>query len=75
MRFLVVAQVNPYHNRAKGIIAPVVGEAFLDRSKDTPGMIKDGDAVVKAFVSRGWQWGGLWKDPIDYQHFQKPAKV
>ena len=65
---------NPYHNCAKGIVAPAVGDKFLDRSRNVPGMIHDGDAVVKAFESRGWEWGGRWRDPIDYQHFQKPLK-
>lgn len=68
-------RLNPYHNKAKGIVAPVVGEEFLDRSQNIPGMIKEGDAVVKAFDARGWQWGGRWNDPVDYQHFQKPIKV
>ncbi|MEV6448198.1 M15 family metallopeptidase, partial [Amycolatopsis sp. NPDC051716] len=26
----------------------------------------------RAFVSRGWTWGGSWDTPIDYQHFEKP---
>jgi hypothetical protein len=66
---------NPYHNKTKEIVAPVAGQEFLDRSQDRPGMIKEGDAVVKAFDARGWEWGGRWIDPVDYQHFQKPIKV
>lgn len=33
-------------------------------------VVKDGP-VVRLFLERGWQWGGNWTDPIDYQHFQK----
>ena len=35
------------------------------------GMIKKGDACYKAFTSRGWKWGGNWKNSKDYQHFEK----
>lgn len=65
--------LNPYHNPAKGIIAPANGAEFLDRSLSIPGMIKEGDPVVTAFDLRGWEWGGRWGDTdrIDYQHFQK----
>jgi hypothetical protein len=31
-------------------------------------MIHDGDVVVRAFASIGWQWGGRWRKPRDYQH-------
>ena len=37
----------------------------------TPGTIVHGDIVHKAFTSRGWQWGGDWKNDKDYQHFDK----
>lgn len=30
--------------------------------------------VTKAFLARGWKWGGNWKSLKDYQHFEKPAK-
>jgi hypothetical protein len=32
-----------------------------------------GRAVIEAFTSHGWQWGGDWNNPKDYQHFQYPA--
>ena len=28
--------------------------------------------VVRAFLKRGWKWGGAWKTKKDYQHFEKP---
>jgi len=27
--------------------------------------------VVRAFLQRGWTWGGTWDVPKDYQHFEK----
>lgn len=30
--------------------------------------------VTKAFVARGWTWGGNWTTTVDYQHFEKPLK-
>jgi hypothetical protein len=28
--------------------------------------------IVREFLRLGWSWGGNWKSPIDYQHFEKP---
>ena len=30
--------------------------------------------LVREFLRLGWSWGGNWTSPIDYQHFEKPAK-
>ncbi len=30
--------------------------------------------IVRAFLQLGWDWGGNWTSPKDYQHFEKPAK-
>jgi hypothetical protein len=50
-----------YHERSK---------RYLDRSKRRKGMIRAGDAVVRAFASIGWGWGGSWAGSVkDYQHF------
>jgi hypothetical protein len=32
-----------------------------------------GKFVVETFTSHGWQWGGDWTNPKDYQHFQFPS--
>ena len=53
---------------------PKTAEDFVDRSKQQPGMIKDGDMVVKAFKEIGWSWGGYWSKSKDYQHFSKTGK-
>lgn len=49
-------------------VAPVAGRDFADRP-DLPGVIHAGDVVVEAFAAAGWQWGGYWDSPLDYQHF------
>lgn len=51
-----------------GDVAPPAGSAFLDRP-DAPGVIHADDVVVRAFAAVGWQWGGYWQRPVDYQHF------
>ena len=30
--------------------------------------------IVRAFLQFGWDWGGNWISPKDYQHFEKPLK-
>ena len=63
--------VNPRENPyvAGDFVAPPGGRPYADRSLDAPGMIHPGDAVVRAFSSVGWGWGGSWRSLQDYQHF------
>jgi hypothetical protein len=43
-------------------------EPYLDRSRSRPGMVTP--AVVQAFRSIGWGWGGSWAGSTrDYMHF------
>lgn len=59
--------VNPY---VKGsTVDPPEGAPYADRSRNDPGMIHAGDAVVDAFAAQGWGWGGYWSSGKDYQHF------
>src|SRR6266403_935212 len=30
--------------------------------------------IVRAFLQLGWDWGGNWTSPKDYQHFERPLK-
>lgn len=62
--------VNPYIS-ASGDLQPLTARAYLDRTRTDQGMIRDGDVVVRSFAERGWRWGGHWRDPIDYQHFER----
>ncbi|MBX5474088.1 MAG: M15 family metallopeptidase [Thermoleophilia bacterium] len=42
--------------------------SYLDRSRHRPGMVTP--AVVRAFASIGWGWGGAWSGSTkDYMHF------
>ena len=63
--------VNPLHNPyvRNGTVDPPEGAPWADRSRDDPGMIRAGDAVVTAFARQGWRWGGYWSSGQDYQHF------
>ena len=54
-------------------VAPPAGRQYADRP-DAPGVIHDDDAVVRAFASVGWEWGGDWSSPTDYQHFSATGR-
>ncbi len=59
--------VNPYVKNS--VVLPEAGRRFADRSIHSPALIREGDAVVEAFDSIGWAWGGRWNTVKDYQHF------
>ncbi|WP_253890728.1 M15 family metallopeptidase [Actinokineospora diospyrosa] len=63
--------VNPYIS-GSGTVYPPNGAPYVDRTRTDPGLIHAGDATVRTFERRGWDWGGYWTTPIDYQHFEKP---
>ena len=68
-------RVNPSVDARGGRIEPATGAAWLDRTRHDPGMLHDGDPVVTAFVTRGWSWGGHWRNPLDYQHFEMKIMI
>jgi hypothetical protein len=60
---------NPYF---KGdIVLPELASAYKDRGNVRPGMIRAGDAAVRAFTAIGWTWGGTWSSPKDLMHFSQ----
>ena len=63
--------VNPVENPyvLGGRVLPPAGRRYLDRRTPRAGMAVAGGAVVRAFASVGWQWGGRWSSSPDYQHF------
>jgi len=63
--------LNPYVRNGRA--DPPAGSAYVDRSVDHPGIIRDRDAVVTAFAAIGWSWGGYWSSP-DYQHFSRNGR-
>ena len=62
---------NPYVN-SRGEFEPATAGPYLDRSRTDPGMMHAGDPAVRVFTDRGWTWGGDWRSPKDYQHFERP---
>lgn len=60
--------LNPYV-RADGWVHNRFARPFVDRSRRVPGMIHEGDVVVRAFAEIGWAWGGRWSGGKDYMHF------
>ncbi|HEU4944930.1 MAG TPA: M15 family metallopeptidase [Solirubrobacterales bacterium] len=59
---------NPYVTES-GYVSPPAGAPFADRSRHRRGMVHRGGPVVAAFAAAGWEWGGNWPWPKDYQHF------
>ncbi len=62
--------INPLRNPAiypDGRIAPAGG---IYRPGD-PGTFTNGHPAVRAFLERGWRWGGRFDHIRDYHHFEK----
>ena len=61
---------NPYVTDAG--VSPAAGEKYAeaaDRRASVKGLIVADSVVVEAFRDAGWEWGGDWSSPKDYQHF------
>jgi D-alanyl-D-alanine carboxypeptidase len=64
--------VNPVENpfvTESGFVSPPAGAPYARRSRHARGMIHRRGPVVRAFASIGWEWGGNWVSPKDFQHF------
>jgi hypothetical protein len=59
---------NPYVTDT-GYVSPPAGAPFARRDRHAEGMVHRHGAVVAAFAAIGWEWGGNWSWPKDYQHF------
>jgi len=62
--------LNPYIDDT-GAFQPKNAAPYLDRNLTDPGLLHDGDAAVRVFTDHGWRWGGYWRTPKDYQHFER----
>ena len=60
--------LNPY---VKGDLVLPRGATYDPR---VAGTFTAESPVVREFLRLGWAWGGNWKSPRDYQHFEKPPK-
>lgn len=62
---------NPYVSQAGSSaqeVLPPKGSSYLQRTPAQAGMAEE---VVSVFYDHGFLiWGGQWKQPIDYQHFE-----
>ena len=66
----LAVDLNPVENPYVGCGATRerTSRPYLDRTRIRPGMVTP--AVVKAFASIGWGWGGSWSGSTkDYMHF------
>jgi hypothetical protein len=62
--------INPFIDGG-GDIQPKTAGPYLDRTRTDPGILHGGDPAVRTFTDRGWRWGGDWRSPKDYQHFER----
>ena len=64
---------NPYIRNINGelVVLPKNSVPYVDRNDNNPYFIKKDDVCYKAFIKRGFSWGGDWKNKKDYQHFEK----
>jgi hypothetical protein len=60
---------NPYLEG--GRVLPPAGRAYTNRTNARRGMAVAGGALVRAFASVGWLWGGHWSASPDWQHFSR----
>lgn len=67
----LAVDVNPFCNpyTHADLVLPELASAYLNRARVRPGMVRAGDATVRAFAAAGWSWGGAWHDPTDRMHF------
>jgi len=68
--------INPIQNPwvRGGQVDPPLGAPWIDRGEVRAGMLIEGDAVVRAFTTAGWGWGGGWSSSKDYQHFSESGR-
>lgn len=65
---------NPYvildQGHATANIYPSGGTQYLNRHLQEPGMV---EPIVAILAKHGFtEWGGMWRSPLDYHHFQVP---
>lgn len=65
--------INPLYNPyvKNNFISPVSSTIYANRSSDFNYKISKNDVLYNVFKSKNWSWGGDWKSPKDYQHFEK----
>jgi hypothetical protein len=69
--------VNPIENPyvgPSGTSSHAASAPYVRRMPFRPGMAAEGHALVRAFDSVGWGWGGRWSSAKDYQHFSASGR-
>lgn len=67
--------INPYVREK--LVLPANASSYRERDKSqfdkeiAQMMIAPGDLIYQLFMDRGYEWGGDWTTPKDYQHFEK----
>ncbi|MGN1393041.1 MAG: M15 family metallopeptidase [Succinivibrionaceae bacterium] len=64
---------NPYVKTLEDgtlVIEPKNATKYVDRSRNFKYKVSLNDDAYKAFISKGFIWGGGWKSVKDYQHFE-----
>lgn len=66
---------NPYVRNGKAQARPDFAK-YVNRAtaKAYPGVVMPDGPAVASFAAIGWQWGGTWNNPVDYQHFSSTGK-
>lgn len=66
-------QQNPYVSYSTGSPrwSHENANAYIDRTTGLPHVITHEDLAYQLFTEHGFQWGGDWNNPKDYQHFDK----
>jgi D-alanyl-D-alanine carboxypeptidase-like protein len=69
--FGLAVDINPVENPYVGPwgVSPPNGKTFVRRKPLRRGMLSFHDRAWWAFHAIGWEWGGSWSWPRDYQHF------
>lgn len=66
---------NPFVTRT-GRVAHRASWPFRVRTRQISSLqIMSGDSTTRAFAAVGWEWGGDWAPPRDYQHFAPPRST
>jgi len=65
--------INPVQNpyvRGSTVLPPSGAPYATNRNGAVPGLITAGSPIVGLFDLAGFDWGGNWSSPRDYQHFE-----
>ena len=68
-------QQNPYVWSSQGQLqwSHENASPYVDRACGDPHVIVENDVCYNIFAKYGFSWGGLWSNPVDYQHFEKES--